>query len=272
MKSQSKIRASLIRVEGPKTAVGSQTAVAIVRVLALASVFIASLCAHAAAETTSSEVLFKGDFENGFSGWYVQSLPGRATLVSSNVFQGAQAARFEVRQGDVEPDTGSQRSEVSGGTFYEGQDLYINDAFRVPSGVNTYSTAWQLIQQLHEYNWSGSPGMAVFLNNSHYLRLGPGNSSFTFWRGPQLALDRWYDLTYRVKLSQDSSVGFVEVWLNGVPQTLTNGQTRMYGRTIQAVKAYLKAGIYRASSSTGTSVVEHDDILVGTSLGAVSGG
>jgi hypothetical protein len=75
-----------------------------------------------------------------------------------------------------------------------------------------------------------------------------------------------------VKLSQDSSIGFVEVWLDGVQQTLANGQTRMFGQTIQTPQTYIKAGIYRSKSSTGTSIVEHDSIIIGTSLSAVLNG
>jgi hypothetical protein len=215
-------------------------------------------------------ILFRGSFDSGFKGWYVQSLSTRATLFGSGAFQGSQAARFEVRAGDVEPDTGSQRSEVSGPTFAEGQDLYIRDAIRVPA-ANTYNAPWQIIQQLHEEDWGGSPGMAVLLDNKHALKLGAGDGSPTFWQGPTLQTDRWYDLVYRVKLSQDPSVGFVEVWLDGIEQKLANGQTRIYGQTMQAAETYLKAGIYRSKSSSGTSIVEHDAIAVGTSLAAVAG-
>ncbi|HMJ73595.1 MAG TPA: heparin lyase I family protein, partial [Solirubrobacterales bacterium] len=94
----------------------------------------------------------------------------------------------------------------------------------------------------------------------------------TFWRGPSLQSDRWYDLVYRVKLSQDSSTGFIEVWLDGAQQSLANGQTRIYGQTMQTDETYLKAGIYRSKSSTGTSIVEHDAIVVGTSYAAVEQG
>jgi Polysaccharide lyase len=218
----------------------------------------------------AGKVLFKSTFDSGFGGWYVQSLSSRATLFTSGAFQGNQAARFEVRQGDVEPDTGSQRSEVSGPTFKEGEDLYIRDAIRVPAG-NTFSAPWQIVQQLHEENWNGSPGVAVFLDNKHALELGAGDGSPTFWQGPALQSDRWYDLVYRVKLSQSSSTGFVEVWLDGAQQSLTNGQARIYGQTMQTDETYLKAGIYRSKSSTGTSIVEHDTIVVGTSLAAVMG-
>ena len=215
--------------------------------------------------------LFRGDFEAGFNDWYVQSIPSRATLFSAGVFQGSNAARFEVRDGDIEPDTGSERSEVSGPTFDEGQDIYVRDAIRVP-GATSFQGSWQIIQQLHETDWGGSPGIAVFLSSSRVLQLGAGAGSPTHWRSDQLQADRWYDLVYRIKLSRDPGVGFVEVWLDGVQQTLLNGQIRSYGQTIQTAHTYLKAGIYRARSSTGTSLVEHDNIVIGTSLGTVMGG
>jgi Polysaccharide lyase len=225
----------------------------------------------ASAPVENPEVLFRGDFDSGFAGWHVQSLSYRATLLSSGAFEGSQAARFEVQPGDVEPETGSQRSEVSGPTFKEGEDLYFRDAIRVPSG-NTYSAPWQIVQQLHEEDWNSSPGLAVFLENNRALRLGPGDSSHTFWKSAPLQTDRWYDLVYRVDLSQNPDTGFVEVWLDGVQQSLANGQTRAYGQTIQMPETYLKAGIYRSKSSSGTSIVEHDAIVVGTSWSAVMSG
>jgi Polysaccharide lyase len=223
------------------------------------------------APAPSGQILFNGNFDRGFTGWYVQSLQSRATLFSSGAFQGSQAARFEVRPGDVEPDTGSQRSEVSGPTFREGDDLYVRDAIRVPA-ANSFSTPWQIVQQWHEEHWSGSPGVAVFLEDNRSLRIGAGDGSPVFWRGPVLQSDRWYDLVYRVKFSQDPTVGFLEIWLDGAQQKLANGQARIYGQTTQAPETYLKAGIYRSKSSTGTSIVEHDAIVVGSSYAAVTAG
>jgi hypothetical protein len=220
--------------------------------------------------TENPEVLFRGDFEAGFDGWHVQSISSRANLLSSGSFQGGSAAHFEVQDGDVEPETGSERSEVSGPTFDEGQDLYIRDAIRIPSS-SSFDGSWQIIQQLHESDWDGSPGIAVFLDEDDELSIGSGDGSTTYWEGAELQRDRWYDLVYRVYLSQDSSSGFVEVWLDGVQQELEDG-SRAYGQTIQTSQTYIKAGIYRSSSSSGTSLVEHDAIVVGTSLAAVTSG
>jgi polysaccharide lyase-like protein len=211
-------------------------------------------------------IVFNGGFDNGFTGWHVQALPYGATTFGQGFSGGA--ARFEVRQGDVEPETGSNRAEVSGPTFDEGQELFVRDTIRVPSS-SSFDSSWQLIQQLREEDWGGSPGMAVFLEDTRQLKIGAGDSSPMYWQGPKLQPDRWYDLVYRVKLSQDWGVGFVEVWLDGVPQTMVNGETRIYGQTIQRPQNYIKAGLYRSSSSTGTSVVEHDNVIVGTSYEAV---
>jgi hypothetical protein len=217
------------------------------------------------------EILFRGDFESGFDGWHVQSISSRANLFSGGTFQGNGAARFEVQTGDVEPETGSPRSEVSGPTFDEGQDLYFRDAIRIPS-ASSYEGPWQIVQQLHEEDWGGSPGIAVFLDSDNTMRIGRGDGDATYWESARLQRDRWYDLVYRVYLSRDANAGFVEVWLDGVQQQLDNGSTRAYGETIQTAQTYLKAGIYRSRSSSGTSLVEHDAILVGTSLAAVTAG
>lgn len=220
----------------------------------------------------NGRVLFDGSFDNGFKGWGMQSLPGRATLFSkapfekSAAFEGSQAARFEVREGDVEPATGSQRSELYGPTFDEGQTLYIRDAIRLPS-ENSFNAPWQIVQQLHEEEWRGSPGLAVMIDNDYSISIAQGDGSPVFWRGPVLERDRWYDLIYRVRLSQDPVLGFVEVWMDRELQSRP-----VYGQTMQTSQTQLKAGIYRSKTSTGTSIVEHDAIVVGTSYVAVAGG
>ncbi|HET7121235.1 MAG TPA: heparin lyase I family protein [Solirubrobacterales bacterium] len=226
--------------------------------------------APAPAPAPAPSLLFSNSFDGSFKGWYLQCLTGRSAIVSGSAYQGSANARFEVREGDVEPDTGSNRCEVSGPTFDEGQDIYVRDAIRIPSAA-TYNGSWQIIQQLHETEWGGSPGIAVFLNAEHALTIGAGDGSPTFWKSVKLQTNRWYELIYRVNLSQSSSTGFVEVWLDGTQQKLLNGSTRSYGQTIQTKHTYLKAGIYRGKASTGVSLIEHDGIAVGTSLSSVLG-
>lgn len=221
---------------------------------------------------SGGRVLFRGDFESStFAGWYVQSLRSRARVFAGGAAASGHAARFEVHDGDEEPDTGSERSEISlsGPDFREGQELYFRDMIRIPRG-SSIGGSWQIINQLHEHDWGGSPGIAVFLEPGPSIAIGAGDGSPTFLERAALDFDRWHDLVYRVKLSRDPGTGFVEVWLDGVPLELANGRQRIYGQTIQAERAYLKAGIYRGRSHDGTSVVEHDNIVVGTTLAAVA--
>lgn len=213
----------------------------------------------------SPALLFDGAFSSGFPRWYLQAPAGRVSLVSGSPYSGQSAARFEVRQGEVEPDTGSSRAEVSGPTYDEGDDIYVRDAIRIPA-ADSHSSSWQLINQLHETDWGKSPGIAVMLGNDLSLSLSNGDGSPFFWRGPALQRDRWYELVYRVKLSRDPGQGFVEVWLDGSPQQLQSGGTRMYGETILTEHTYLKVGIYRAGDSSGTSLVEHAGVAVSSSL------
>lgn len=221
------------------------------------------------------QVLFRSDFETGdFGNWYLQSLPNRASILPGGEGNGTYAARFEVRGGDSEPDTGSERSEVSGPTFDEGQDLFIRDEIMVPSqtrslwGLPALFTPWQIVQQLHERDWTGPPGLALFLGPGPTLELAAGDGSPSFWRSSPLENDQWYELVYRVRLSRLPRVGFVEVWLDGQRQKSATGK-RFHGQTIQADQAYLKAGIYRSSDSIGTSVIYHDNIVVGTDRQAI---
>ena len=193
---------------------------------------------------TEGKVLFESGFDGSFSPWYVQSLSYRATINTANPEMGSGSGRFEVQPGDREPDTGGQRSEVSGPTFKEGQSIYVRDDIRIPNGYS-YQGPWQLIDQLHESNWGGSPGTATFLDPNRKISFDTGTNSIQFWRGPQLELERWNDLVFHVQLSQNPSEGYVEVWWNGVQQILTNGQTRMYAKTIQMPETYLKAGVFR---------------------------
>jgi Polysaccharide lyase len=221
--------------------------------------------------TPGPPLIFDGSFGNELKNWYSQAISSRVSTVPDTGPGGGEAARFEVRDGDVEPQTGSQRAELVAPMFFdEGQDLYIHDEIRVPSG-NTFDAPWQIIQQLHEDSSENSPGVAVFLENDHSLRISSGDSSIPYWDGPVLQTDRWYDLTYRVLLSQNENVGTIEVWLDGVPQRLANGATAIHGPTATARRTFFKTGIYRSRESTGTSVVEHGDLMIGSSLAAVEG-
>ncbi|MBS1878066.1 MAG: heparin lyase I family protein [Actinobacteria bacterium] len=208
-------------------------------------------------------VVFVSNFERGkFPEWFKQALPNRIRLVHNSPYEGRSNALFEVRPGDIEPQTGSPRAELTGPTFEEGDDIYVRTAFRVPE-ANTFQGPWQLIQQFHEAEeWGGSPGTAIFLTSKRRIRIGHGDGTEVDWQSKPLVDNRWYVLTYRVKFSQNPKVGFMEVWLNGKHQRLRDGHFRQYGFTMQKPHSYLKTGIYRSRYSTGISLIEDDSLTI----------
>ncbi len=83
----------------------------------------------------------------------------------------------------------------------------------------------------------------------------------------------WHDFVLHVKLSQNSSVGFQEIWYNGVKQTMSNGSTRTYQQTYRANNT---SGLYpvitnyrRADSFPGTVTIYADAGKIGTTLSSV---
>ncbi len=76
--------------------------------------------------------------------------------------------------------------------------------------------------------------------------------------------NRWYDHVLHVKWSSDPSVGFVEVWVNGVNVVPKTHAATLY--TGQEV--YVKQGFYRGDSSLTTEII-HDGLIRGESLADV---
>lgn len=220
----------------------------------------------AQAATLVSSDLFSDGFEQGLSAWKVQAAPGRAVPTRRFFAKGRQAARFEVRPGELEPRTRSQRAELylDAPLFDAGQTLYVRDSIRLDPGfvATGHYRSWRIVQQLHEVGISRPPGLAVFVDPGLRLGLRSGTGSPDFWRGPKLDRGRWYKLLYAVHLSSDRSRGWVRVWLDGQPQLLTNASTEMHGATIHARKAFLKVGLYRSRYFSDTSIVYHDDVAV----------
>lgn len=212
-------------------------------------------------------MLFDSDFSS-FAGWYVQAIKTpepRATIVNG-------AARFEVRPGEFEPDTGSQRSEVTLASpkFYEGDQIWVYDKLRW-SVSDTAAPAWEVVDQFHDGSKisgdptaGGSPAFAL-LRYGQQIRLANGKGSPTYWTGPNVERGRWYELVYRIKFSK--TAGEVEAFWDGVPVA------HFKGVTMNSEYTYLKAGVYRAKETlTGISVTEHDEIAIATSLAALKAG
>jgi len=75
------------------------------------------------------------------------------------------------------------------------------------------------------------------------------------WNGPAMSslLDnRWHDFVMRVGFAKDNT-GYLEVWLDGAPQTMVNGLTRIHFPTVcpNDSEVFPKWGVYGMDEGTG---------------------
>jgi hypothetical protein len=214
-----------------------------------------------------------GDFNSGgLAGWSgSQWVSGYSlNVVSSPAREGGYAARFEVRRGD-DPlciqgwGCFGDRSEVQMSTGEaEGQERWYSWSTMIGADFPRYST-WQVVSQWHA-NADGSPPIGFYAENDDLVlrfhrHSGPGRlmNIVDAWRG-SLRRGDWQDIRLHVKWSASDSVGFVELWINGVAQRFDDGGTRRHIRNLYpgGIGNYFKQGLYRQSGLSQTGVVHHD--------------
>ena len=90
---------------------------------------------------------------------------------------------------------------------------------------------------------------------------------------------QWHDIVLHIKLSPDRSIGFVEIWSNGVKQTLVNGSTRYnYPTLVEGANwtspggyNYLYIQQYRSREALlGAVTLYHDNAKIGTTYESVA--
>ncbi|MBI5542396.1 MAG: heparin lyase I family protein, partial [Deltaproteobacteria bacterium] len=130
----------------------------------------------------------------------------------------------------------------------------------------------QVFSQWHHSGSSGAPPVRLVLGCSA-ADCGASLPDTTFfivngrnlWTTQPLQRGVWHDFVIHVKWSASASVGFVELWQDGVlvvpktsAATLFSGQSN-----------YLKLGLYRDEATSPTQVLFHDNFVMGTSLADV---
>jgi hypothetical protein len=79
------------------------------------------------------------------------------------------------------------------------------------------------------------------------------------WNGPKMStlLGSWHSFVLHVQFSKDASIGYLEVWLDGSRQTMSNGQTRIYFPTVCPDDTYVypKLGVYGMDVAVGAGPV-----------------
>lgn len=210
--------------------------------------------------------ILRADWETGDTSQFssVQTVSSdRIRPVTNPVRQGRYAGRFEVRPGD-DPLGYGDRAEVSISTREtEGDERWYSWSTMVAPGFPS-TAGFQVISQWHS-RADGRPPVAFFAENDdlvlfvhRYAAPGQQLSTTRAWSAP-LPRGVWQDIVMHVKWSGSDRVGFIELWVNGQRQTLSNGQTRLSTRTMYpGIDNYFKQGYYRQYGIRGTGVVYHD--------------
>jgi hypothetical protein len=204
------------------------------------------------------DTIFHGDFSTGdASQWKeVQETGTTADFEVSS----ASPPLGENFFGRFEMDEGDTRAEVAGAPhLLPGEDLYFR--FKARLGENfpaeESGSIWgQLIWQLHHQGTSGSPPIALEIAGNGMGFFGLRGPSGTFWwEGPSVDTN-WHEFVIRVNHATSKEVGFAELWMDGVQQTMTNGKARYYASTLLDAYNYPKIGYYRDNDMVKPGMVD----------------
>ena len=171
----------------------------------------------------------------------------------------------------------------------EGQTIYLGWRYRVLSYPD-------LNQGIAVFQWksAGSPNTQNYPLNFYYdgstLSLnayGPkqrDGGSINQWRtrlwSRTLNENQWITIVLGIKVSSDPRQGYVELWINGSKQTLSNSQVdqyravisgdgkRAYHRTFDGSEVYPKWGSYNQASCSFRVLSDFQDLRAGTSYTA----
>jgi hypothetical protein len=223
-------------------------------------------------------VVFVGDYEPGnLSQWEncqtrnyngdcgsstrIGPAPNIAILGAPFAHQGGFAARFTVRDGDVPPFGGGERSEVAstvpGAITNSGDERWYAWSMYFPPGFrNPVNDVWFIVMQWHG-NDNNSPPLAINIGPQGTVDIGGDGVPHPKRTLGPVRRGQWVDYTLHVLFSSDPRVGYVEGWENGV-QTVP----KTFRATDSGTGTYLKQGIYRDPRDTTTSEVWHDGLTV----------
>ncbi|MCP3801970.1 polysaccharide lyase [Allokutzneria sp. A3M-2-11 16] len=218
-----------------------------------------------------SKVVFTGDYDTGdFGQWgtcqwrgYNSSCknwkqgPHMARITDGGTGH-ATAARFEVRDGDVPPFGGGERSEVSAGDSLgagvkEGDERWYEFSWRFDENFANPRGDWFIPMQWH--SGSGSPPLALEVDKRGVLHFANNRVNTRTEIGP-IQKGVWVDYVLHIKFSQGSQA-LAESWVNGLKQPGVHRASNLADDG-----SYLKMGIYRDGDDSATAILWQDGLRV----------
>jgi Polysaccharide lyase/Alpha-L-arabinofuranosidase B, catalytic len=182
---------------------------------------------------------------------------------AANVQGDTDLARFEVRTGDVDNITASERSEYDGAanpSWPADSTVQISYSVLVEPGNPITTADWLSLGQFHYDSAVYPPTSFAFgLRNDVWTvekdvvgGLQPVYTSTKITRG------KWYDMFVEQKISSNGTSDILKVWIDGVAVTNVNGALFPHGQQ----GGYWKYGIYRGYTLAEPIAVRYANMTV----------
>jgi hypothetical protein len=229
-------------------------------------------------------VYFSDNFDRAtdtFSDWEI--FGSTITTDSAVVRAGTHSAKFSANNANTAE--GSRADLHRDGMFFNGDERYIGFSVYFPSNIRSQFTSngWGVLFAEPGYYPGGHyPPIALYFNPNisganPSLRMDthePNGSANKIWSNSSVALGQWVDIVLRMYF-HDTSAGWVEMWIDGVKQTFTNGQQRYSHHTIPPGGGSSPGGSlihlnYRQNGIASNVTLYQDELKVGDSYAAVA--
>jgi MYXO-CTERM domain-containing protein len=187
------------------------------------------------------------------------NLPGQGTCTDGDItwFMDPQEGRvIDVRVQDA---TGKNSERCEFATpqrprgEWLGRTIYVGWKSRIDAPL---SGGWNGMYQMKCHGTHTADQPLVFdmsggrLLLSNHEAINGQETPRTVWSAP-LPMNRWFSIVLKVKYSESRTEGTVQLWFNGVLQTLANGTTTHTGATWDGDGNNMHWGIYRADEVQG---------------------
>jgi hypothetical protein len=210
----------------------------------------------------------------------VRAAPDRITTSSTHTRKGTHSAKLTVLDSDNPNGWGTRADLTAEDMFCEGDDYYVGYSLLLPSNFlgQLSSRGWLMVAE-DGYSGQNMPPFA------YYFIGGPSGGKFELLARPDghitgnpiLSVDptygKWMDVVTYYKFSADSSVGFIEVWINGEQQTFRTGQESYRQNTLEPGSPYCGRLMHNSQRSAGMAdsvTIYQDEIKVGQTYNAVA--
>jgi len=225
----------------------------------LASSLLVARAAHAS-------LIWDGDASKGTDVFKLLNLETGATLAPASDATHGTVWRYSKPAGCNRSETHGIKVGGSGYTFAMGSTYYLGWRYKLTSLVdNNANFQWKA--------YGGGAGNPMLQNypitvsmkdgKAGLWQKQPGAAMTQLW-SKAIAVSSWHEIVLVIKVSDQTTGGYIELWWDGAQQTLTGGATRYYCRTFDCDHVCPKWGVYGALDTAVTNYV--DALKVGTSL------